>query len=171
MVKRNVDWSQNQRWARTIKRTEFGGDFLDQIGGNPLGEIKGRKLTKEKEPKTKVRQKGWIGKLQAGTLEGVCWDEGALGAQQVHPWCADLSRVKLGDESAQVNIASRYLKGEAYNWFILVGRIKQFKDWEDFKQRLREYFIPRNEPFKLRDEYRNLTQESRTLKSDFDRDG
>ena len=41
-----------------------------------------------------------------------------------------------------VMVASRYLEREAYNWYLLMVRREPFENWEDFKQRIREYFIP-----------------------------
>ena len=43
-----------------------------------------------------------------------------------------------------VDIASQYLEEGTYNWYLLVENKRTFEDYEDFKLRKREYFIPLN---------------------------
>ena len=65
-----------------MKEREPDGDCFGQVGRNPNGENEGAKIIK-KEPKRKGRGGTRLWKIQANTLEGVCWKEGVPGAKQV----------------------------------------------------------------------------------------
>ncbi|KAH7420879.1 hypothetical protein KP509_13G027700 [Ceratopteris richardii] len=58
-----------------------------------------------------------------------------------------------------VKIAASFLADVADAWFLAESAREEFKSWKEFKAAFEEYFIPQNESFKLRDEWRGLKQE------------
>ncbi|KAH7423949.1 hypothetical protein KP509_12G082600 [Ceratopteris richardii] len=58
-----------------------------------------------------------------------------------------------------VRIAASFLADDADAWFLAESAREEFTSWKDFKAAFEEYFIPQNESFKLRDEWRGLKQE------------
>ncbi|KAH7438211.1 hypothetical protein KP509_04G005900 [Ceratopteris richardii] len=58
-----------------------------------------------------------------------------------------------------VKIAASFLADDADAWFLAESAREEFKSWKEFKAAFEEYFIPQNESFKLRDEWRGLKQE------------
>ncbi|KAH7373239.1 hypothetical protein KP509_17G045800 [Ceratopteris richardii] len=58
-----------------------------------------------------------------------------------------------------VKIAVSFLADDADAWFLAESAREEFKSWKEFKAAFEEYFIPQNESFKLRDEWRGLKQE------------
>lgn len=55
-------------------------------------------------------------------------------------------------------MASRLLTGEAANWFLVQEQEGGWATWDIFVAVLRDYFIPKNEVYKVRDEWRNVKQ-------------
>ena len=55
-----------------------------------------------------------------------------------------------------VDVTNRFLVDDAYNWFLPVEEKSSFKCSENFKLRTRDYFIPPDEPYKFKDEWRYL---------------
>ncbi|KAH7287525.1 hypothetical protein KP509_32G060100 [Ceratopteris richardii] len=58
-----------------------------------------------------------------------------------------------------VRIAASFLADDADAWFLAESAREEFTSWKDFKAAFEEYFIPQNESFKLKDEWRGLKQE------------
>ncbi|KAH7296561.1 hypothetical protein KP509_26G028000 [Ceratopteris richardii] len=58
-----------------------------------------------------------------------------------------------------VRIAASFLADDADAWFLAESAREEFTSWKDFKAAFEDYFIPQNESFKLRDEWRGLKQE------------
>ncbi|KAH7316042.1 hypothetical protein KP509_21G076000 [Ceratopteris richardii] len=159
--------------AQLLKsQVEPKGDKNKDMGKQPEaqeGETSGRTSRQGRRPHTRRRQpvsssddgsdSDSYGKFKPCPPEKF-W--GRRNSLAVSKWLRDMEQyldLQRVGKRHWVKITASFLDDDADAWFLADSAREEFTSWKDFKAAFEEYFIPQNESFKLRDEWRGLKQE------------